>query len=504
MNEHATPVATDDEVFRLRQRVAELEAAVGEDTGTGEALRESEERYRTVFENTPCPIWVIDEAGRYVAANRPAVEYSRCSREELLRRDVRAFLPPDISPEVLASHHTAWKTGGVLETPFCVPGETKHLKLTITPVRWQGRPVIFGVGKDITAQKRVEAACRESEERFRAEYMALPMPVYTWRRTGDDFTLIDCNDAAMAFTEGKIVDHLGATVGRFFHDAPEIREDFARCFAERSVVRKEMPYRLRTTGADTFLQITYAFVPPDLIMVHTVNITERVRAAEKIKQEQRLLRRLLSIHERERQLIAYEIHDGFVQQATGAKMLLEGFRHGFAEGADDAWTRFEAALGAIDHSIAEARRLISGLRPPILHEEGLGAAVEYLVHEMSRQYGLAVELHNRLGNRRLAPARENALFRVVQEGLTNVVRHSHSLLVRVRLGLHRGCARVEVRDWGTGFAVKDIPGQRFGLRGLRERARLFGGRAAIQSAPGKGTRVRVELPLTEETELPPR
>lgn len=146
-------------------------------------------------------------------------------------------------------------------------------------------------------------------------------------------------------------------------------------------------------------------------------------------------------------------------------------------------------------SLAEARRLISGLRPPILDESGIMAAIGHLVHDIAAEGGPEVEVHSRIRFDRLDPVLENAVYRIAQECLTNALRHSHSEKVRIDLVEQNGQIRIEVADWGVGFDPGTVAEDRFGLDGIRERARILGGRTEITSKIGAGTTVVVELPM---------
>ena len=145
--------------------------------------------------------------------------------------------------------------------------------------------------------------------------------------------------------------------------------------------------------------------------------------------------------------------------------------------------------------MAEARRLIGGLRPPVLDEAGVVPAIEYLVAEHQRHDGPEIEFVHEVQFDRLAPPLESALFRIVQECLTNACRYSQSPKVRVELRQAGDRVRIDVQDWGVGFDLKQIGDGHFGLRGIRERARLLGGTVSIQTAPQQGTHVTVEFPL---------
>jgi len=225
------------------------------------------------------------------------------------------------------------------------------------------------------------------------------------------------------------------------------------------------------------------------------DITERREAAEAVQKEQALLRRLLDLHERERQLAAYEIHDGFTQHLIGALLLLQGFRENLSRSPVEAWKTFDTAAKWIAQAVDDARRLISGLRPPILDEAGIVGAVDYLVCENQCDDGPRIEFTHDVAFDRLAPPLETAIFRIVQESLRNACRHSRSARISVELVQRDQTVCFEVRDWGVGFDPNRTAEHRFGLQGIRERVRLLGGQIAIESAPGEGTRICVELPV---------
>ena len=224
----------------------------------------------------------------------------------------------------------------------------------------------------------------------------------------------------------------------------------------------------------------------------TRDITERKRAETALRREQELLRRLLDLQERDRQLVAYEIHDGLTQDMTAALMHFEAYQHRAAKGEDQA--DFEGGLKLLRESVNEARRLISGLRPPVLDELGIVASVEYLVNE-ARSDDLEIDFVRHTRFARLSRPLESAIFRIVQEALTNVRKHSGAKCARVELIEYGRRLRLVVRDWGRGFDPRQVSRERFGLQGIRQRARLLDTDVAIESAAGQGTAVVVDFPL---------
>jgi signal transduction histidine kinase len=228
-------------------------------------------------------------------------------------------------------------------------------------------------------------------------------------------------------------------------------------------------------------------------------VAERKRVEEALREEHRRLQQMLALHEKERRLVAYEIHDGFVQQVVGAQLLVQAACAKLVSEPARARETLESIVRLLTESIADARRLIGGLRPPLLDDAGVIAAIDYLVEETERRGGPAVEFVHDVRFERLAPPLETAIFRIVQESLTNARRHSGSHRVRVELKQQGDRLRIEVRDWGGGFDRTQIPPDHYGLEGICERARLFGGKAAIDAAPGKGTTILAELALADET-----
>jgi PAS domain S-box-containing protein len=221
----------------------------------------------------------------------------------------------------------------------------------------------------------------------------------------------------------------------------------------------------------------------------------RAQAEESFLNERRLLRHLLDLQERDRQITAYELHDGIAQQLAGALLFLENcVKRRDGDPVLDQ-KQFNDGMDLIRRGLDEVRRQISGLRPLILDEAGVIQAVEHLVAEGRQRTGADIVLKHDVRFQRLAPPLETAVFRIVQESLANACRHSHSDFIRVQLLQTAGQLHIKVADEGVGFNPDAVPPDHFGLRGIRERARLLDGRATIRSRPGEGTEIHVTLPL---------
>jgi signal transduction histidine kinase len=203
---------------------------------------------------------------------------------------------------------------------------------------------------------------------------------------------------------------------------------------------------------------------------------------------------MLRSYQRERQLLAYELHDGVVQDITAAQLHLEALLESGQVPSGQLKESLEGVLGLIRKAVGEARQFVLGLRPPNFEELGLAKAIEYLIADQPPG-GPSIELDVQVQSDRWEPLLEGAIYRIVQESVTNLRRHSRSDRARIRLTQLGDQLELEIQDWGVGFDPAVVEPKRFGLRGIRERARLLGGRALVDSAPGKGTRVLVHLPL---------
>lgn len=211
--------------------------------------------------------------------------------------------------------------------------------------------------------------------------------------------------------------------------------------------------------------------------------------------EQHLVRH----HDRLLQLLAYDIHDGMVQDIVGAQMAVESIIEELQKTDADCMQEVILLRGLLRKAINEGRRMITELRPMIIDEMGIVEALNYLVQEEEATERLQVDFTHDVSFKRLDPMLEGILFRIVQESLNNVRRHAGTGQASVRLTQHESNIVVEIEDAGVGFDVEKVGEERFGLEGIRERARLIGGKARITSVPGQGTIVSVTLPI----HLPP-
>jgi len=209
--------------------------------------------------------------------------------------------------------------------------------------------------------------------------------------------------------------------------------------------------------------------------------------------------RVIEAQEEERRRLARDIHDGPAQILANVVFRIDVSQKLLERDPRRAAAELEQLKGLVRQSLQDVRRIIFDLRPMALDDLGLAPALRSYVSGFGEKTGLSVQMEVRGQERRLPPAVELGCYRLVQEALNNVWKHAQAQRATVRLAFDPALVRAEVTDDGVGFDPLALGegGPRtghFGLVSLRERAALLGGRARVDSAPGRGTRVLVELP----------
>jgi signal transduction histidine kinase len=224
---------------------------------------------------------------------------------------------------------------------------------------------------------------------------------------------------------------------------------------------------------------------------------QRQREQENARDLQRLSSQLVTAQEEERRTIARELHDEIGQALTALKVELAVAQHA-VEATGGPVTALDDVRAIADGALQNVRDLSRLLHPSLLDDLGLAAAADQYLKGFGARHGLRVELLVDRMEERLAPDTETAAYRIVQEALTNVARHAHATICRVHLQRLTNTLLVTVEDDGVGFEPSDLrragASRGLGLIGIRERVSQLGGTVRVESAPGNGTRLTVELP----------
>ncbi|HVX13805.1 MAG TPA: PAS domain-containing protein [Pirellulales bacterium] len=475
-----------------------------------QAERERQKQTRLlelVLESMEVGVVIADRGGRLNHIN-PAGANILCAegnREEALSRWFKgAYMadgctpyPPQQSPLARALRGESVAGEEIL---FMHPEHWEAVWLQVS-----AQPLIDAFGKrygalfvfrDVTPQRRVLTALRETEQRFVSMLENTPAIVYV-KDTAGKYVLVNrAFEDAMGRPNSEVV---GRTDAELFdpETAEQLRENDRK--VRHSGLAFQFEEKIPVGGRQkTYLSVKFLLTdaresPYGLCGIST-DISERKKSEERLRAERSFLKQLIRAHEHDRQLMAYEIHDGLVQYMSASLMHLDCVATDQQMSAK-AQAALELARHLVHRSVIEGRRVMSGLRPPILDEEGIVLAISYLVAEHSSHGELQIDYHHRVSFDRLDPLLEGTLFRIAQEGLTNIRRHSRTQRAEVTLVERGNRILLEIRDWGVGFDPAQVSEDHFGLEGIRKRAELLGGQMHIATKPEGGTTITVSLPL---------
>jgi len=229
-----------------------------------------------------------------------------------------------------------------------------------------------------------------------------------------------------------------------------------------------------------------------------IDITEQERAKKELEKSYQELRTLAShlqnIREEERKKISREIHDHLGQQLTGIKMDVSAIFKKIKSTKTVQETEFNQVLDMLNLSVKTVRKISSELRPSLLDDLGLSAAIEWQALEFSKRTGVICNFNNSLNNQTLSPEVQSNLFRIVQESLTNIMRHAQSKNVLIDLRNDEKTIFLSILDDGKGFN-RNLPTSTLGLLGMQERAIMMSGNFEVESSKGKGTKVKISVPI---------
>lgn len=471
------------------------------------ALRESEQRFRQIAENTDNAIWLATGDSSRVLYINPAYETIWGRSCESLYRDPRsrtaAIHPEDRSAVAEAAARNGERAE--LEYRLVRPdGAIRWVRERRFAVK-DGRGQIYrraGIAEDITERKRAADALREAEDRIRQFFNA--MPIMAWSLTAD---------GTVDFINQRWLDYSGISLEE--EVAQPLRtihpEDVAGVVADWNAAKAagwpyETEMRLRRADGQYrwFLVRTEPFRDRRGNVTKwfgaSVEIEERKQAEEALVHQEQQLRvlveRLQTAREEEAKRIARELHDDLGQQLTALKLQLDCLETTLPGTTPTQSARFGEMYGAVDSMVEVVQSLASELRLGHLDELGLSAAVDWLAKEFSRRSRIPCRLRRLDEVARLSSAQNTAVFRILQEALTNVVRHAGATEVELSLRAKPDGLVLVIRDNGRGVTPAELNGRTaIGVLGMRERAEAAGGGVSISGAAGKGTTVVITMPL---------
>jgi PAS domain S-box-containing protein len=479
-----------------------LAVLVEERKGAVEELGESEAKFRRVFRDAGVGMSIVSPEGRFLAANAAFSRFIGYSEEELLSKPVQSLTHPDDWPMFSQRLSKALSDGtgfqGVEKRCLHKNGKVLCGECSAALIRGSdGKPQYFVAEvMDITERKQAERTLRESEQRFRL--VANTAPVLIWM-SGADKLCTFFNQCWLDFTGRTPEQESGNGWASGVHP-----EDLERCLgiysgAFDARVDFEMEYRLRRFDGKYRWIVDYGvprFESDGTFCGYIgscVDITDRKVTAESLEV---LSGRLINAQEEERGRIARELHDDFSQRLALLGIGLSRLWKKRPESEEEERILVRELWNRTQEISSDVHRLSHQLHSSKLQHVGLGPALMGLCGEISEKYGIHIEFTDQGVPAEIPKDVALCLFRVAQEALNNVVKHSKAKQAQVELCDADNEIRLLVVDVGSGFdAVLGNTDVGIGLVGMRERLRLVGGRLSVQSAPMQGTKILAEVPL---------
>ncbi|MBT8400911.1 MAG: PAS domain S-box protein [Rhodothermia bacterium] len=466
--------------------------------------------YRTILDELPADLAVLDRDGRMIYLNPSSVSDPEL-RSWLIGRTGHDYCRRRGLDTAIADRRVAFiqeaadskETVSFEEKLVDRNGDTRHILRLASPIVEPDGSVqrIIGYGLDVTELKRAQFALRESEALLRSVVSSMPMVVIATGRNG-----------TVRLMEGQGLELLGlepgSGFGRYVNDVLSKLPDVALGF-EEALAGKPRNRRIEVNGY-TF-EFRYSPLHPAgddtefsgavAVGADITDITRRKQAIRESREQLRdLANHLETIREEERTRIAREVHDVLGQAMTALRMDVASLARGLEPKQEELRSRTDAMGRLIKETIRNVRRIATELRPGVLDDLGLAAAIQWQAREFENRTEIACIVSDETDEIQLNLEQSTAVFRIFQEILTNVARHSRASSVEVRIRQEDGSFELRATDDGIGIREEDVSGRSLGLLGIRERVSAWGGNVTFKGKEGKGTVVRVVIPV-ENSEL---
>jgi len=390
-------------------------------------------------------------------------------------------------------------------------GTSVPIEVSVTPIVKDNTIIgVQGVARDITERKRAEEALRESEERYRGLFENSLEAIFTADSDGNITSANKALEELIGYTLEELSKMRPAE-----KIAPEssdlVLEQYQRVLSTGEPVRSLVYETFRKDGQRRIVEgyITALKKEDRIVGFQGVvrDITERKRAEEELESSRQQLRNLAryveAAREWERTRIARELHDEMGQSLTALKMDLSWLSNALSPDQIPLRDKTESMSELTDAAIEMVKRISTELRPGILDDLGLAAAIEWQAEEFQKRTGIECQLTISPEDIALDQLLSTALFRIVQEALTNVTRHAQATRVKISLQEEAGRLQLKVRDNGKGITKEALSDPKsLGLVGMRERLLTWNGEVKIRGVEGKGTTITASIPLGQEEEMP--
>jgi PAS domain S-box-containing protein len=484
------------------------------------SLHLADENYRALIDQPLAGVAKVDaQTGRYLAVNQRLCTITGYSTQELLAKTLFDITHPDDRERVKA--YLTGRDKSLVNSPHTFQkrylhkdGRTVYAVISSHNLKnaHTGNVERIAIIQDVTASIENNAVLKEQEKRLSIIIHNSMDAIITIDK---DENILIFNAAAEAMFGYVAQDALKMPLSALIPQATRAgHHAHVQAFSQSGDTARKMGAKLilkglRANGEEFPLDASISRAVSDGKVYMTVilrDLTRQVKAQNELDRARAELREISiasqTAREEEKARISRELHDELGQNLTALKMDLSWLQaHTSSDASANIIERIRAMQGVLDSTVVATRRIAADLRPMMLDDLGLKAALEWLVQDFTQRLTVPCELLIDEDVIELDTRVQSALYRAVQECLTNIARHAHATQVQIELQMSPAKVTLQIRDNGVGM-VDEARGKRgsFGLIGMRERIYILDGEVAIVSQIGKGTLITISLPRLDRTE----
>ena len=469
-----------------------------------ERLADNEGRLRAIIDAEPECVKVLDRAGRVVTMNPAGLMMIEADAlDQIVGESVLNIVAPEYHAAFnsLSRRIFAGDTGTLAFEIIGFKGTRRWLETHAVPLRSPQGEIhsLLGITRDITKRKETEQALRESEERLQLVARATNDAVWDWDLVTDALWWADGLQKMFGWAPDEIEPGAASWYNRLHPDDRERVITGIRAAIDGGETSWSDEYRFRRKDGGYAEIYDRGYVMHDAkrrpvrMVGSMMEVSERKRTEAQLRA---LAARLEAIREEERTRIAREIHDEVGQALTALKMDLAWLGKKVPPRGVPVKKKLLGMEGVIDATMDALHRILAELRPGVLDDLGLPAAIRWLAEEFKRRTEIACTVQMTGGEPGLDSGQATAVFRILQEALTNVARHAKAHRVEIRLHVLPTAFELVVTDDGRGITPEELEATgTLGILGMRERAITWHGRVTVHGERGHGTTVRVFMPV---------
>jgi PAS domain S-box-containing protein len=458
----------------------------------------------SIINSLPGLFYLYNEEGKFKRWNKEFEIVSGYTPEEIaVMHPTDFFETADEKDYITERIQAVFKNGSNDAEAPIITKERKKIPFYFKAVsiNYEDELCLLGYGIDISDRKKAEEELRESEQKYKMLFDSSPLPMWMFSKT--DFSIFDVNEAAIQYYGYSRDEFLQMNI-RDLRPSEDVEQFLEKISAPAQDGNYQGLWRHRKKDGTI---IDVEIIGHDIIYKGNIarlslanDVTEKIIAEEKLKHSYDEIRQLAShienIREEEKIEIAREIHDELGQQLTGLKIDVSWISKKMKEDDEDIKQKIKGTIELIDETIKIVRRISTELRPSILDDLGLVAALQWQSEEFEKRSGIKIEFNSTISHTTVAKNIAIALFRIYQESLTNVLRHAKATTVVTTFRQENDQFVLKVIDNGNGFDINGIGHKKtLGLLGMKERTLMIGGKYDITSVLDKGTTVVVSVPI---------